>query len=420
MDQPDLPPRRPWWARLLNRGVTTLLNGALWLALWLATFAVMLVLIRSLSASDWLAGQTGVTHWIAEIGVRLLVLAPLSFWIVLMIHPVRARWWAVDQAMRLLRRRRGPAAAEALPAEPVAPPADLAAAIWQPTRPPRPLSRRRFLAESALLGGVLGYSMFIEPHALQTVEVDLPVAGLPPRFQGMRIAQLSDMHINAYTTADDLAAAVEAINRLQPDLVVLTGDFVDWDAKFADDATRPFRQLRAREGVFSILGNHDYYSGDIARIKTAIRQHDLGLLVNQHTLIRRGADTLALIGLDDPRHNRSGSGPRMSAESIDPERALAGIPAGMPRLMLVHNPIIVPALVQRYDLDVVLCGHTHGGQFQVPILTDALVGSTEYFVRGRYDLGRSQVYVNRGFGFTGPPIRLRARPEVSLLRLVAA
>ena len=110
----------------------------------------------------------------------------------------------------------------------------------------------------------------------------------------------------------------------------------------------------------------------------------------------------------------------MSAESIDPERALAGIAAGIPRLLMVHNPIIVPALVQQYELDVVLCGHTHGGQFQVPILTDALVGGTEYFVRGRYDLGRSQVYINRGFGFTGPPIRLRARPEVSLLRLVPA
>ena len=91
MDQPDLPPRRPWWARLLNRGVTTLLNGALWLALWLATFAVMLVLIRSLSAADWLARQTGVAHWVAEIGVRLIMLAPLTFWVALMIHPIRAR-----------------------------------------------------------------------------------------------------------------------------------------------------------------------------------------------------------------------------------------------------------------------------------------------------------------------------------------
>ncbi|HYF62749.1 MAG TPA: metallophosphoesterase, partial [Herpetosiphonaceae bacterium] len=352
----------------------------------------------------------------------LLFLAPLALWVALLIHPIRTRWWIVRQAMRLIRRRPAPAQPDASAAGPGAPASapDPADSIWQPTRAPRPLSRRRFLGESALLGGVLGYSMFVEPYALQTVEADLPVAGLPPRFDGLRIAQLSDMHINAYTTADDLMVAVEAINRLQPDVVVLTGDFVDWDARFADDATRPFRELRARDGVFSILGNHDYYSGDIERIKASINYHGLGLLVNQHTLIRRGADTLALIGLDDPRHNRTGSGPRMSAESIDPGRAQAGIPAGIPRVMLVHNPIIVPALIQQYDLDVVLCGHTHGGQFQVPILTDALVGRAEYFVRGRYDLGRSQVYVNRGFGFTGPPIRLRARPEVSLLRLVAA
>ena len=282
------------------------------------------------------------------------------------------------------------------------------------------MSRRRFLGESALWGGVLSYAMFVEPYTLETVEVTIPVPNLPARFVGMRIAQMSDLHINAYTTGEDLDRAVAIVNRSKPDLVLLTGDFVDWDARFADEATQPFTNLRAPEGVYSILGNHDYYSGDIERVKAAIKRHNLGLLVNDHTILRRGADTLALVGLDDPRHNRSGNGPRMSVESIDPERALRGIAPTIPRLLMVHNPILVPSLVQQYDLDVVLCGHTHGGQFQVPIITDALVGSLEYFVKGRYDLGGTQVYVNRGFGFTGPPIRFRARPEITLLTLVKA
>ncbi len=282
------------------------------------------------------------------------------------------------------------------------------------------MSRRRFLGESALFGGLMAYSMFVEPYALQAVEIDIPVPNLPDRFVGMRVAQMSDLHINSYTTAADLERAVALVNSLRPDVVLLTGDFVDWDAKYADDATRPFRDLVASEGVFSVLGNHDYYSGNIEQIKRSIRQHDLGLLVNQHTTIRRGADTLTIVGLDDPRHNRSGNGPRMSVESIDPARAMRGMPAHGPRLLMVHNPILIPELVQRYELDLITSGHTHGGQFQVPILTDRLVESVEYFVRGRYDLGRTQVYVNRGFGFTGPPIRFRARPEITLLRLVKA
>jgi predicted MPP superfamily phosphohydrolase len=99
---------------------------------------------------------------------------------------------------------------------------------------------------------------------------------------------------------------------------------------------------------------------------------------------------------------------------------MRGVAAGSPRLMLLHNPILVPWLVREYPLDAILCGHTHGGQFRVPILTDQFVQATEYFVRGRYDLGRTQLYVNRGFGFTGPPLRFRVRPELTMITLVPA
>ncbi len=431
----DLHDHLPVWARWLVRLATALLNAALWLGLWLAVFLSIFWLILQVGSADWVATLGSTAHLLLKWGLRLTLLGLFGLWVVLMIHPVRMRWWLVRKLgwaftwrQRARLRARQPADGQPAAAPPPAPAAAPSAtsADSAPRRgpqllaqPPRPMSRRRFLAESVLLGGLIGYSMLVEPEQIQVMYVDLPVPQLPARFHGLRIAQVSDLHVNAYTTADDIAEAVHVINQLDADIVTITGDFVDWNARFAEDATRPFRQLRAREGVFSILGNHDYYSGNIDLIKATIRRHDLGLLVNEHTVLRRGADALTLIGLDDPRHNRGG-GLRYNRESVDPERAMRGVLAERPRVLLVHNPVIVSALLRRYELDVILSGHTHGGQFQVPIITDSLFGANEYFVHGRYDLGRTQVYVNRGLGFTGPPVRFRARPEVTLARLVPA
>ena len=409
-------PIHPWAKRLYQAGRWAG-NTVLWLLLWLSCIASMFFMIRYFSAAEWLSNLQGTPHMLAEFGMRLLMALPCTLLLVLMLRPVRTRRWIIDQIIKLAQRLRHKQTNQSSE-QPVTPIASEIAPT-SPSLASKPLSRRRFLVESGLVGGVVGYAMLVEPYQIQVREVNLPIANLPERFRGMRIAQMSDLHINAYTTSADLARAVAQINQLNPDMVLLTGDFVDWDARFADAATEPFRQLRAPEGIYSVLGNHDYYSDKIDTIKQAIQRHDLGLLVNQHTVLRRGADQLVLVGFDDPRHNRNG-GPRLSPESINPEAALKGTPKNVARLAMVHNPVIVPHFVANYQLDVILSGHTHGGQFQVPILTDQLVGNAEYFVRGHYDLGKSQVYVNSGFGFTGPPLRFRAAPEITLINLVNA
>ena len=394
--------------------------AAQWLFLCCAWGGVLVLGVREFKDSSTLTEMTGTAHWIGEIAVRTVLALPILALIALLLHPVRARRWMLRRGGALARwigrNVPHPALFERAATLVIAPVSQINKHFTAPA--PRQLSRRRFLAESALVGGAVAYSTFIEPYWLDVTRVELPIANLPARFVGMRVAQLSDMHTNAYTTAEDLARAVAIINGLHPDIVVLTGDFVDFDAKYADDATVPFTKLQAPEGVFSVLGNHDYYTGDITRIRWALRRQDLGLLVNQHTVLRRGADTLTIIGLDDPKHDGRTRG--LSTASIDPAAALRGVASDSPRLMLLHNPILVPHLMQQYQLDVILCGHTHGGQFRVPIVTDEFVKRTEYFVKGRYDLGGTHVYVNRGFGFTGPPIRFRARPELTLLTLVKA
>jgi predicted MPP superfamily phosphohydrolase len=401
-----------------NRLLPRLWRGGQWLGLCMIMVLGLLLAVREFKDWQILTSLAGPWHWVGQIAVRAVLALPVLGLLALLVHPVRAR------RLMLGWLRRGWGRVPAGPASLRAPleraTATLATALEgiavEPA--PRPLSRRRFLSEAALFGGLVGYATLIEPYWLDVTRLDMPIANLPERFVGMRIAQLSDLHTNAYTTAEDIARVVAVINGLQPDVVLVTGDFVDKDIKYADDATLPLTRLVAPEGVYSVLGNHDYYTGQIEHMKWAIKRQDLGLLVNQHTTIRRGADTLTIIGLDDPKHDGRTKG--LSTASIDPALALRGAPTSGPRLLLLHNPILVPHLVQQYDLDWILCGHTHGGQFRVPIVTDAVVRSTEFFVRGQYDLGRTQLYVNRGFGFTGPPLRFRVRPEVTLYRLVKA
>ncbi len=139
-------------------------------------------------------------------------------------------------------------------------------------------------------------------------------------------------------------------------------------------------------------------------------------MINQQTVIRRGAERLKLVGLDDPKHD---DGDGWSHGSIDPARAFANLRASDVCITLLHNPIFAPSVISGYAPQLVLSGHTHGGQIWVPILTDSAVRARDRFVAGRYQLANSQIYVNRGWGFTGPPLRFAKRPEISVIRLTS-
>ncbi|WP_110515083.1 metallophosphoesterase [Herpetosiphon llansteffanensis] len=370
--------------------------GLLGILLWLGGLALLGGLfgwnLDWLKEWQWLAEQTGWRFWLAQVVFRVLLFLPLLLGLLLLLHPL----WL---GRRLLPTSKANSSLSAVP-------------LAHET-----LNRRRFVIEAGLLGGLVGYSSLIEPFNPEIVELELPIANLPSRFEGFKIVQLSDLHVCAFTPADDVARAVALINRLDADIVTITGDFVDRHAKFADDATIPLRQLQAREGIFSVLGNHDYYTGDIERMIWAIKRADLGLLINQQTVIRRGAERLNLVGLDDPKHN-AGNG--WSHANIDLARAFANLRASDPCITLLHNPIFAPSVISGYAPQLVLSGHTHGGQIWVPILTESAVRSRDRFVEGRYQLATSQIYVNRGWGFTGPPLRFAKRPEISVIRLVGS
>lgn len=242
-------------------------------------------------------------------------------------------------------------------------------------------------------------------------EVDIPLAGLPHEWEGLRIVQISDLHVGPTIGAAYVRRVVELSNRQAPDLVALTGDIVDGSVARLAAGVAPLADLVARDGVFLVLGNHDYYSG----AGPWVRQFEaLGLQVlrNESRLIRRGSAQLVVGGVTDPAA-------RLAVPLQLPQPALAAAPeAGSAvRLLLAHHPgLAAPAEQAGFDLQ--LSGHTHAGQFFPWTLAVRLVHAPH--VAGLSRRGRLWVYVSAGTGSWGPPVRLGTRPELTLLRLVRA
>ncbi|MBI4951199.1 MAG: metallophosphoesterase [Myxococcales bacterium] len=276
--------------------------------------------------------------------------------------------------------------------------------------------RRRFLAKStnagivgvsAVLGGVGVAEARGRPRV---VEVSVPIRGLPPELEGYRIAQVSDLHIGLTIRRGFLQTVVDAVGELAPDLIAITGDMVDGHVPELSPELEPLRELHAPDGVLFVTGNHEYY-WDVEAWVRALPDFGLRVLMNEHVVIERGAARLVVAGTTD-EHGR-----RFAAEhACDPVRALAGAPPSDARILLAHQPKTCYAAA-RAGYDLQLSGHTHGGQFFPFTLVAGLVHP---FVAGLGRLGDLWVYVNRGTGYWGPPLRLGSPPEVTLVRLTAA
>ncbi len=228
---------------------------------------------------------------------------------------------------------------------------------------------------------------------------------LPPGLSGLRVAHLTDLHRSRLTSDHVLREAVALANAAEPDLTVITGDFVSNDRNDIDPCARIVCDLRARLGVFAVLGNHDYYT-DAPRVLHALAHVGVKVLVNQSVCLEGG---LHLVGLDEDRHGK----PNLA-------HAFAGLPSQSPALVLLHNPAFAEKIADRAC--VALAGHTHGGQVRVPILTAREVRriGAKHYRAGWFTLGKTRLYVNQGLGQVGLPLRLFCHPEVAFLTLVSA
>lgn len=309
-------------------------------------------------------------------------------------------WLAVELVEWLRQRRQKSSSASAAP--------ELEAT---PASPPR----RQFFADLAnygIVGGATGLSVagFSEARRVpRVVEVDVPIADLHRDLEGLRIVQLTDVHIGPTIRGTWLDKVVDIVNELDADLVALTGDFVDGSVEELGHELEGLGRIRARHGSYFVTGNHEYYSGGPAWCE-AIAAIGPTVLLNEHRLLSHGEARLLVAGVTD-----LGAGGHVLEHTSDPGKAKADAPAHDLSLLLAHQPRSIYAAAKA-GFDLQLSGHTHAGQY-FPM--SVLIHLMQPYVSGlsRHEDTRTQIYVSRGTGYWGPPNRAGSPSEITLLTL---
>lgn len=240
----------------------------------------------------------------------------------------------------------------------------------------------------------------------EITETDIWLPRLSPAHEGLKIVHLTDLHHSLFTPIEDVHRAVHLANLLRPDLVALTGDYVTLSPSYIWPVARTLGKLRARLGVFAVLGNHDFQV-DPDEITRALRAQRIRVLRNAHYPLHSSSATLWVIGVDD-----------LWWGADDLPEALRSIPARDAKVLLCHNPLGI-RLAAAHGIDFMLSGHTHGGQVRLPVVGSVYGRSKlgERFVEGWNRLDGTQIYISRGIGKVLLPLRVNCPPEIACFRL---
>jgi predicted MPP superfamily phosphohydrolase len=236
-------------------------------------------------------------------------------------------------------------------------------------------------------------------------ETDIFIGELPASFENFRIVQVSDVHHSSLVSLGEVRRVAELAQSARGDMVVLTGDYTTSRRRYIEPCAEVLGTLAAPAGVWAVLGNHDH-NNDAELTRRALVRQRINVLDNSHTEVTRGTDALQLAGIDD-----YGWG------AANFTRALGGLDRKRPVLLLSHEPQVFD-LPDVAGISLILSGHTHGGQVSLPFIgAPARFFEVFKYLRGRYERAGTQLYVSRGTGVVGLPIRFGARPEVAVLRL---
>ena len=243
------------------------------------------------------------------------------------------------------------------------------------------------------------------------VRVDVPVTDLPEALHGFTIVQISDIHVGPTIRGEYVQAIVDRVNRLEADMVAVTGDLVDGSVGELAGHVAPLAALRSRHGTFFVTGNHEYYSGADAWI-TELQRLNVRVLLNEHVVLRHGGSDVVVAGVTDHSAHHFDI-----AHRSDPAASVQGAPLGAAlRLLLAHQPRSATAALG-LGFHLQLSGHTHGGQFWP---WNHFVRLQQPFTAGLHRLQDLWIYTSRGTGYWGPPKRFGAPSEITCLRMVRA
>ena len=263
------------------------------------------------------------------------------------------------------------------------------------------------LALAACCGLLAAYGVYEAVRLPSVSEVEIKYADLPADLDGYRIVQMSDLHAGPLHKREWVRDVVGIANSLKPDLIAITGDFIDGSVRMSGDSMLPLASLKYRDGVFGVTGNHEYYYG-MRQWTGHLQKQGVQMLFNAHRDVRRGSAVLEVGGIPDPAAGR------MGGELPDPSRVFAGGAEGAFKLMLSHEPAFF--IAEGNDADLQLSGHTHGGM--MPILRQVVARANQGFVRGLYSRGSRRLYVNSGTGiWNGFSCRILTPPEITVVTL---
>ncbi|MGY1843334.1 metallophosphoesterase [Modestobacter sp. SYSU DS0875] len=395
------------WLRLV-RGTTRPGRLRRWLTLLTVVLAVLPVAAVLLRRSLPQAAATPL-DWV---GYTWLGVAFYAFLAVLATEPVRL-------VARLLSRRRDRTQEEVAdqPATAGAPVTDgtpVAAGEPGPAGAPGPVSRRLFLARTLAVGagavalGTAGTGVVLANSAPVVRRVPITIPRLDPALAGLRIVTFSDGHLSSTYGGRRFERVVETVNAQRPDVVAIVGDLVDGEVDELREDVAPLADLVSEQGVFFVTGNHEYFVDTAAWLRH-LSSLGVEVLRNERVELRRGGAAVDLAGIDD----RTAAGSGLPGHGADLDAALDGRDDARPVVLMAHQPVQVEQ-ARAAGVDLQLSGHTHGGQlwpFDYAVLLD------QPAVEGWSTHGDTQLYVTAGAGYWGPPMRVGARPEVTVIEL---
>jgi predicted MPP superfamily phosphohydrolase len=269
-----------------------------------------------------------------------------------------------------------------------------------------PAGRVMTATVTGIAGAITLYGL-VEAHSIGVTNLTVRMPNLPASLEGMRIAQISDVHMGLIVRGSRLEKIVTMVNDLHPDLIVITGDLVDAEPSHMEDMIPALRRLQSKYGVFAVTGNHEFFAG-VERAQELIERAGVTMLRNRWVTVNGG---LQLIGRDDVIAARIIGQPVPSLDEI-----MQGVDRTKPAILLYHTPVTTMAELEAHGIGLQLSGHTHRGQLWPFNFIVKHIFRTPY---GLFTDGKATIYVSRGTGTWGPPMRVLARPEIALITLTA-